>query len=317
MQFKNILSAAVLGLMAVGCNRVDFKKTKSGMPYKIYSDNKGPKLRTGEFVKIHYTVTVNNQGKDSILQSTRKQGAPFYMPINTDQAQPYDISEIVPMLRKGDSVVVVQAVDTFLRRSPVGAPPFFKKGGKLTTTMKVIDVFPNEQAARADERKDRDDRFNSDKSVQALLQKDVQTLQAYFQQRGIQAQKTPSGAYVEMLSSGTGPKIQSGDQVEVFYTGRTLEGKAFDSNVDTSFKHTQALPVKVGEGQTLRGFEDGLAQLKEGDKARIYIPSSLAYGAQGVPQIGIGPNAILVFDVEPRHIMPKGGPAAGQPPVGQ
>jgi FKBP-type peptidyl-prolyl cis-trans isomerase FkpA len=85
--------------------------------------------------------------------------------------------------------------------------------------------------------------------------------------------------------------------------------------VDTAFKHTQALPVKVGEGQTLRGFEDGLAQLKEGDKARIYIPSPLAYGVQGVPQIGIGPNAILVFDVEPRRIMPKGAPAEVQPPV--
>jgi FKBP-type peptidyl-prolyl cis-trans isomerase FkpA len=319
MQFKNILSAAVLGLLAVGCNRVDFKKTKSGMPYKIYSDNKSAKLRTGDFVKIHYSVKVTNNGKDSLLQSTREQGQPFYMPVSTENMQPYDINEIIPLLRKGDSAVVIQSVDTFLKRNPVGAPKFFKKGGKLTTTFKVIDIFRSEEEARADEKKEKEQRFFNDKNIQGQLQKDVQALQSYFSQHGIKAQKTTSGAYVEMLSSGSGPKIQTGDQVEVFYTGRTLEGKVFDSNVDTSFHHAKALPVRVNEGQTLRGFEEGLAMLKEGDKARIYIPSPLAYGAQGVPQIGIAPNAILIFDVEPRRIVPKGETAMPQeaPPAGQ
>jgi FKBP-type peptidyl-prolyl cis-trans isomerase FkpA len=314
MQFKNLLSAALLGLLAVGCNRVDFKKTKSGMPYKLYSDKKGPRLHTGDFAKIHYTVSITNNGKDSVLQSTRQQGAPYYMPVNSELSQPYDISEVIPMLGKGDSVVVVQSVDTFLRRSPAGAPPFFRKGGKLTTTLKVLDIFPNEQAARADERKDRDEHFRNDKSVQTQLAQDVNTLQGYFQQKGIQVQKTPSGAFVETLSAGTGPKVQAGDNVDVFYTGRTMNGKAFDSNTDTSFKHTQALPVKVGEGQTMRGFEEGLAMLREGEKARIYIPSPLAYGAQGVPQIGIGPNSILIFDVEARRIAPKGQNTPPPPP---
>jgi FKBP-type peptidyl-prolyl cis-trans isomerase FkpA len=229
MQFKNILPAALLLIAAAGCNRVDFKKTKGGMPYKIYSDEKGAKLRTGDFVKVHYAVTITNNGKDSLLQSTHTQGQPFYMPVNVDQSQPYDLSEILPMLRKGDSVVMIQSVDTFLRRSPSGAPPFFRKGGKLTTTFKVLDIFHNEQEARADERKDRENHFNNDKTVQAQLQTDVAALQAYFQQHGIQTQKTPAGAYIETLSAGTGPKVQNGDALEVFYTGRTLDGKAFDS----------------------------------------------------------------------------------------
>ncbi|WP_165871354.1 FKBP-type peptidyl-prolyl cis-trans isomerase [Flaviaesturariibacter flavus] len=314
MQFKNFLSAALLGLLATGCNRVDFKKTKSGLPYKIYSDKKGATLRTGEVVKIHYTVKITNNGKDSVLQSTRTSGGPVYMPVNTSQSQPYDISEIVPMLRKGDSVVVVQAVDTFLRRSPAGAPPFFKKGGKLTTTLRIVDVYPSQEAARLDERKERENSFNTDKTIQAQLQKDAQTLQAFFQQNNIQATKTPAGAYIQMLTPGSGPHVQNGDLVNVYYTGRTMEGKAFDSNTDTSFHHTEPLMVRVGEGQMMRGFEDALLQMKAGDKARVYIPSSLAYGAQGIPQAGIGPNAILVFDVEPRSIQPKGGAQAVPPP---
>lgn len=315
MQFKNFLSAALLGLLATGCNRVDFKKTKSGLPYKIYSEKKGPTLRSGEVVKIHYTVTITNNGKDSVLQATRNTGGPIYMPVNTSQSQPYDISEIVPLLRKGDSVVVVQAVDTFLRRSPQGAPPFFKKGGKLTTTLRIVDVFADQQAARMDEIKERENVFNTDKTVQAQLQKDAQTLQSYFQQNNIQATKTPAGAYLQTLSAGAGPRVQSGDVVEVFYTGRTIDGaRPFDSNVDTSFHHTEPLTVRVGEGQMMRGFEDALAQMKEGDKARVYIPSPLAYGAQGIPQAGIGPNAILVFDVETRRIKPKGEQDVPPPP---
>jgi len=311
MQFRNVLTAAALVLLAAGCKDTDFKKTKGGMPYKLFSDNKSPRVQNGQWIKIHYSVKVSNGGKDSLLQSTYAQGQPFYMPVGDQPPRPYDVSEIIPMLRKGDSVITHQSVDTFIKQAPQMAPPFFKKGGVLITTFKVLDVFKDQQAARADEARERELAFKNDKKAQAQLSKGQQELQAYMQQNGIQAQQTPSGAFVQVLTQGNGPKADKGTYVDVYYTGRLMSGKAFDSNVDTSFHHTEPLTFQVGAGQMLRGFDEGIQMLKAGDKARILIPSALAYGENAPPTIGANQN--LIFDVEVRQVKTQ-APGMDAPP---
>ncbi|MBK7885670.1 MAG: FKBP-type peptidyl-prolyl cis-trans isomerase [Chitinophagaceae bacterium] len=79
------------------------------------------------------------------------------------------------------------------------------------------------------------------------------------------------------------------------YTGKTLAGKVFDSNTDPQFQHVDPLVVNM-KGGVIRGWTDGLTLLKKGAKARFYIPSPLAYGAQGAGA-DIKPNEILIFDI--------------------
>lgn len=107
-------------------------------------------------------------------------------------------------------------------------------------------------------------------------------------------QKTELGTYYTVENPGEG-KLKDGDRVMVKYVGSHLDGKVFDQG--------DALPVTVGQG-VVAGFSDGLKVLGKGGKARIYIPGNLGYGAKGVPQAGIGPMEMLVFDIEVVEVNP-------------
>ena len=105
--------------------------------------------------------------------------------------------------------------------------------------------------------------------------------------------KTPSGLFYKITEKGNGKKAKKGDQVAVHYTGMLLDGKVFDS----SLYRGQLLNFTVGVGQVIEGWDEGILLLSEGDKARLVIPSDLAYGSQGAGGV-IPPNAALIFDVE-------------------
>ena len=103
----------------------------------------------------------------------------------------------------------------------------------------------------------------------------------------------PSGLQIEKLVSGNGPAPAAGDTVVVHYTGWLLDGKKFDSSVDRG----QPFEFVLGRGSVIRGWDEGVATLKVGDKARLTIPPELGYGARGAGGV-IPPNATLVFEVE-------------------
>ncbi len=99
----------------------------------------------------------------------------------------------------------------------------------------------------------------------------------------------PSGLQYEVLESGSGKSPKATDQVTVHYTGKLIDGTVFDSSEE------RGEPATFAVNQVIPGWVEALQLMKEGDKWRLFIPSGLAYGAQGVP--GIGPNQTLLFDV--------------------
>ena len=102
-----------------------------------------------------------------------------------------------------------------------------------------------------------------------------------------------SGLEVVVTQEGHGDVCPSGSKVKVHYTGKLTDGKVFDSSVDrgTPFEFT------VGVGQVIKGWDEGITQMKKGEKATLTIPSDLGYGARGAGGV-IPPNATLIFDVE-------------------
>lgn len=104
---------------------------------------------------------------------------------------------------------------------------------------------------------------------------------------------TDAKLIVDKYHEGTGTQAQAGRMVKVHYTGTLESGQKFDSSRD------RGAPIEfpLGVGAVIQGWDDGIAQLRVGDKARLTIPGHLAYGARGVPGV-IPPNATLVFDVE-------------------
>ena len=104
---------------------------------------------------------------------------------------------------------------------------------------------------------------------------------------------TESGLkYVDMVV-GTGRQPEVGDTASVHYTGWLADGKKFDSSVDRK----EPFSFRVGAGQVIKGWDEGVMGMKIGGKRKLTIPPQLGYGARGAGGV-IPPNATLTFDVE-------------------
>jgi FKBP-type peptidyl-prolyl cis-trans isomerase len=98
---------------------------------------------------------------------------------------------------------------------------------------------------------------------------------------------------IEKIISGSGQAPNSGQTVTVHYTGWLTDGRKFDSSVDRN----EPFSFVLGTGQVIKGWDQGVASMRVGDKARLTIPPDLAYGQAGYPG-AIPPNATLIFEVE-------------------
>jgi peptidyl-prolyl cis-trans isomerase A (cyclophilin A) len=106
-------------------------------------------------------------------------------------------------------------------------------------------------------------------------------------------EKTASGLRYKIEQKGDGVKAEKGKTVSVHYKGMLPDGSVFDS----SYTRNQPIDFKLGKGQVIQGWEEGIELLSVGDQARFVIPSHLAYGDRGAGGV-IPPNATLIFDLE-------------------
>lgn len=104
---------------------------------------------------------------------------------------------------------------------------------------------------------------------------------------------TASGLKYIIMESKGGTPVKPGSKATVHYSGFFKDGKMFDSSVERG----QPFSLKVGAGQVIKGWDEGLSLLKKGDKAKLIIPYQLAYGEQGRPPV-IPAKSDLIFDVE-------------------
>jgi len=98
---------------------------------------------------------------------------------------------------------------------------------------------------------------------------------------------------IEDLKVGTGAEAIAGNQVTVHYVGTLTDGKKFDSSRDRG----KGFSFKLGGGQVIKGWDQGVAGMKVGGLRKLTIPPDLAYGDRGFPPV-IPPRSTLVFEVE-------------------
>ena len=105
--------------------------------------------------------------------------------------------------------------------------------------------------------------------------------------------KTESGLQYQDVTVGNGAEAKQGQTAVVHYTGWLTNGTKFDSSRDRG----EPFSCPIGEGQVIRGWDEGVAGMKVGGRRKLVIPADLGYGEMGAPPV-IPPGATLVFDVE-------------------
>lgn len=267
-----------------------FTKSPNGLEYKIIKDLPGTTARFGDFISVHLISKVG----DSVLFSTRQMmngnTADFQLQMPPTRG---DVTEGFTFMSAGDSAIFRMSIDSIAKMSGQ-VLPWMKLGqGQMImyhvqmVSIKTAEEKQKEAAAAAAAQKATDDKL----------------LQEYFTKNNIKATKTESGLYYTIKKQGKGVAPQKGDTVVANYTGKTMNGETFDSNQDPKFNHVEPFPFPVGAQRVIAGWDEGFLLFKKGSTGTLYIPSTLAYGANS-PSPAIPANSILIFDVELVDVKP-------------
>jgi FKBP-type peptidyl-prolyl cis-trans isomerase len=304
------LAAIAALLFTTACQNINYKRTKSGLLYKIFpASGKDSLIKTGSVVKFNYAVKYNDS---SLFDSHGKM--PGFIRIQTLDKPSYDFQEIMPMLKKGDSAVIVQMVDTLMKLGAQQLPPNAKKGDRVVFTLKINEVFLVDSIARIDYNKemekdkpramkDQEEQMAKIRKQQEEMQKkkmeeweksgeiakEFKEMEAYLAAKKISAQKTGKGTYVHIDQQGTGPAVEAGKYISVKYAGKFLD-------TDSVFE-ASTYSFTIVKDQVIEGWTEGLQLFKQGGKGTLYIPGFLAYYDSGGGP-GKKPFTPLKFDVE-------------------
>lgn len=284
------IAVAFVALFSAGCQK-EKKVTPSGYEYIVHTENGGAVPNPGDYVYFH--AQMRNQ--DSVLYASRDYGQEPFLQIPTAETPgrtPSPVEEVLRFMSVGDSVTVIISLDTIPNK-----PPGFEDAKEMyydvvLTNIKDQNTF--QQDAAAEREKQRVER----EAAQARLPEitdNVNSIVAQYTSGALddQLKTTDTGLKYLVTEEGTGEQAEVGDLVRVQYYGVLPDGTMFDN----SFSRGSPFAFTLGQGSVIQGWDQGLAQFKEGGKGFLFIPSELGYGEAGSPPVIPG-GSELIFYVE-------------------
>jgi FKBP-type peptidyl-prolyl cis-trans isomerase FkpA len=263
------------GISIASCKNENSSTTKNGFKYKLFKTGKGDFIKTGDIVYLNAMLMHN----DSIFLDTRTNPMPFefVMPHDSQVTNPSPIVDILPLMRAGDSAVVIQPTDSLKNLQP-----FMKKWKEIQHSFKILRVVGEKEMKTV-----------RDKEA-AIITQANKDLEDYKANKLQNMKTTTSGLKYVIHQEGDGAVPKAGEVVNVLYYGAEVSnGKEFDS----AYKKGAPFSVIVGQQQVIPGWDEILQTLKKGTSATVFIPSKLAYGERGIPGI-IAPNSDLMFYID-------------------
>lgn len=234
-----------------------YEETDSGLQYVELEEGDGETPEEGQPVRIHYTAWLEEDG--TRIDSSIDMGEPLSFELGSEQVFP-GWNEAVALMDEGDVWQVI--IPSELALGAQGAGDAIPPDSNLVMQIELLELLP--PAPDAPTEVDEDEYTTTESGLQ----------------------------YVD-LEEGEGPEAEEGDAVTVHYTGWLEDGTRFDS----SYNRGEPLPLVVGSGQVIPGWDEGLVGMQMGGRRQLVIPPDLAYGEQGAGGV-IPPDATLIFEVE-------------------
>jgi len=243
----------------------------------------GRNVKVGDFVDANIVATALTGDK---FIDTYKEGKPYTLEVGTGQLGLGFERALLTMKKGSKLTLIAPSSQAFGERGIQGyIPPY----SPIVYDVEILRIYS------ADEMKAKQAKEQKEAELAAAKQKNEEQskIDAYVKANGITATPTASGLiYIEEVA-GNGNKPVAGDKVKVHYTGYLLNGKKFDSSVDRG----QPFEFVVGQGQVIKGWDEALTMMSEGGKAKVILPSAIAYGNRGAGN-DIAPYSPLVFEIE-------------------
>ena len=265
---------------------------------------KGTDAAPSDTLISYFILKYETEAGKVLFESTMDAPAPVKLDSNFLQNEG-DFFEIIGNMKVGDSIECqMTASDLFLDNFKGRLPDSVNAEDMLKISATFLEQVPLElfQQKSIELRRGQ----TLDQLDQAQMAADIEVIDAYLQENGIEAEKSAAGVRYVINEQGSGPKPSLGQSVKVHYAGRMLTGEYFDTSMEDVAK-AQGLynpqrqydpyPIQIWSSPVISGWHDGISQLNEGTKATLYIPSPMAYGPRDRSEI-IKANSILVFDVE-------------------
>jgi len=250
---------------------------------------------SGDFVYFH--AAMRTEG-DSTLFSTRTSGGDLpVIQAATAEATKEEVGPVEDVIRKmrvGDSAVVRVNIQAFPNKPPgMEADSVVLYDVVITEVVSEEDFTARQSAKQAEAEAKRSAIRELEPERLAFAAQTVKDYNAGKFEGKLET--TPSGLKYIVHEEGNGTQAEAGKGVVVQYIGSLVtDGSVFDQ----SFGRGDGIPFQLGAGRVIPGWDEGIALLKEGDKATFFIPSELGYGAQGTPDGSIPPGSELAFYVE-------------------
>jgi len=271
---------AIIALGATGCSKYKgYKKDKkTGMYYKVYNqDKKAPQPVIGDFVELMIAIHTD----DSIIYPT----SPTFDQVKEslfkgdyfDALKFMHVSDSMSFILNGDSIYKYFMGEQVY---PFGEKPLY-------FDIKLNKIVPKEVVEKQKEEK----RKEFEKELEKAKLAEDSLIMNYIKINKIKVKPTASGLYFIKETNGTGKKVTKGSTVSIHYKLFTIE----DQEIESSYVSGKTYDFVSGEGNTIPGMDEAVQLMKKGDKAKLIIPSKLAYGS-GSQQIP--PYTTLVFEIE-------------------
>lgn len=287
---KNSFLPAIAAMLILSCcsscspDKDGYEMTESGLRYRFIEEKNGPKPALGDLMLMHISYRAE---PDTILFDSRNQRDSFTV-VLVEPTFMGGVEEGFAMMGSGDSAMFKASADSlFAKTFNMPLPSYINKGSLITFQVRLNSIIPKAVYDSLQSVRDR-----------MLRQEEFSRIDSFLLANHMDVTPTENGAFMLTTDPGTGDLPKAGDTIVVHYTGRLLDGTEFDGS------RNQGKPFRfvLGAREVIPGWEECFPFLNKGSRAKLVIPSDLAYGGK---TYGVLPAySTLSFDVEIVDIIP-------------